>query len=114
MHEMSLCRNLLDKALILARENNARGIKSIKVTMGPLCSVDAGHLQETFSSASSGTIADRAQLIINKVPMTIRCLDCRAESQVLPDRMMCRYCGSQHTQLINGDEVMLHDIEIIT
>ena len=114
MHEMSLCRNLLDQALILARENNARSIKSIKVTMGPLCAVDAHHLQETFSFASSGTMADKARLIINKIPMTIRCLDCRAESQVLPDRMMCRYCGSQHTQLINGDEVMLHDIEIIT
>ena len=114
MHEMSLCRNLLDQALILARENKARSIKSIKVTMGPLCAVDTQHLQETFSFASSGTMADKARLVINKIPMTIRCLDCRSESQVLPDHMLCRHCGSQHTQLINGDEIMLHDIEIIT
>lgn len=114
MHEMSLCRNLLDKALILAREYNARSIKSINVTIGPLCTIDALHLQETFTQASAGTMADNARLVIDKVPMTIRCLDCLSESQVIHDLMTCHHCGSQHTQLINGTDVMLHDIEIIT
>ena len=114
MHEMSLCRNLLDKALVLAREYNARSITSINVTMGPLCSIDALHLQETFSHASAGTMADKARLVIDKIPMTIRCLDCQSESQVTHDLMTCHHCGSQHTQLMNGTEVMLHDIEITT
>lgn len=114
MHEMSLCRNLLDQALVLAREYNAQGIKSINVTMGPLCAIDAHHLQETFSHASSGTMADKARLIINKVPMIVHCMDCQEESQVVPDRMICNHCGSQHTRLVGGSEIMLHDIELIT
>jgi len=114
MHEMSLCRNLLDQALGLARQYNARSIKSINVTMGPLCAVDAHHLQETFDFASSGTMADKATLVINVIPMTIRCLECQSESQVLPDLMICHHCGSQRTQLINGDEIMLHDIDIVS
>jgi len=114
MHEMSLCRNLLDQALVLAKEYNAHGIKTINVTMGPLCTIDSHHLQETFSYASSGTMADKARLVINKIPMTVRCLECSAESQVVPGRMICRQCGSQHTQLISGNEIMIHDIELIT
>ena len=114
MHEMSLCRNILEQALVLANEYKAHGIKTINVTMGPLCAIDAHHLQETFSYASSGTMADKARLVINKLPMTIRCLECLAESQVIPDRMICGHCGSQHAQLISGSEIMLHDIELIT
>lgn len=114
MHELSLCRNLLDQALVLANQHHAQCIKTINVTMGPLCTADSHHLQSTFSYASSGTIADKARLIVNRIPMTIRCLDCMQESQVVPDRMICEHCGSQHTQLINGSEIMLHDVELIT
>ena len=114
MHEMSLCRNLLDQALVLAREYKAQGIKTINVTMGPLCTIDARHLQETFSHASSGTMADKARLVINKIPMTVHCVDCLEESQVVPDRMICSHCGSEHTRLVGGGEIMLHDIELIT
>lgn len=114
MHELSLCRNLMNQALEIAKKHHAHGIKTINISMGPLCGIDAGHLEETFAFACSGTMADKARLVIEKSPMKVRCLDCSTESDVAPDQLICRQCGSTHTQLLSGDEIMLSNVELIT
>lgn len=114
MHELSLCRNLVNQALEVARQHNAHGIRTINITMGPLCAVDSRNLKETFTYACAGTLADRANLVIEKLPMKVRCLDCSTESDVAPDRLICHQCGSMHTQLLSGDEMLISNIELIT
>jgi hydrogenase nickel incorporation protein HypA/HybF len=114
MHELSVCRNIVNQALDVARQYNAHGIKTINVTMGPLCTVDTHHLQETFAYACAGTLADKANLIVNKLPMKVHCLDCSTESDVMPDQLICSQCGSLHIQLLSGAEMLLSNIELIT
>jgi len=64
MHEFSLMKDLMQKIVSLARENEARRVVSVKVRLGALCHISAKHFGEHFREAASGTLAEGARLDI--------------------------------------------------
>lgn len=112
MHESSLCRSLLTQALDIARREQAAGIASIAVEVGPLSGVDPTQIAEAFPRVSAGTPAEGARLDIARGPLTVRCLACGAESEASPERLDCRRCGSEETQLLNGTDLLITNVEL--
>jgi hypothetical protein len=37
---------------------------------------------------------------------------CGAESEAAPNRLLCAACGSHHTRLVSGDELLLAQVEL--
>jgi hydrogenase nickel incorporation protein HypA/HybF len=62
MHEASLMRDLLCRIDAIARAELARRITTVSVWLGALSHCSAEHFAEHFARASSGTIAEGAQL----------------------------------------------------
>ena len=69
-------------------------------------------LQRAFPIAAAGTVADHAQLVLDTVPIRVRCESCGAESEAAPNRLLCGACGDWHTQLLSGDEMLLASVEL--
>ena len=65
MHEASLMNDLMRKIEAVAREQNARRILGIRVQLGALSHMSAGHFREHFAMASRGTVAEGAELNID-------------------------------------------------
>ena len=82
MHEFSLMKDLMRKIASVAREQDARRVVSVKVTLGALCHISAQHLSEHFVEAASGTVAEGARLDIeeSKDKTDPRALDVLLES----------------------------------
>ncbi|HUB88391.1 MAG TPA: hydrogenase maturation nickel metallochaperone HypA [Dyella sp.] len=114
MHELSICRALLDQVEILAAEHGAQRVASITLSVGPLSGVEPDLLQATYPLASSGTIADGARLKIMQTPLRVRCEQCGAETAATSNRLVCGACGHWRTVLISGDELLLTDVELTT
>lgn len=113
MHEMSLCQALLNQVEQVAQQHNARQISSITVRIGPLAGVEAALLAQAFSIAKLGSCAEHAELILESLPITVRCRLCQAESTVEVNRLLCAACGSWQTQLLSGDELLLASVELV-
>ena len=64
MHELSVCQGLLDQVAGIARQNQATGVKLIRLRIGPLSGVEPQLLEQAFPLARAGTIAERAELAI--------------------------------------------------
>lgn len=64
MHEMSLLNNLLTKVEALAQENADAKVVGVKVRLGALAHISAGHFRDHFERASIGSVAEGAQLDI--------------------------------------------------
>ncbi len=64
MHEMSLIHNLVHKIEDIAREQKARKISSVKVRLGALSHISAGHFREHFEDETKSTVAEGARLDI--------------------------------------------------
>ena len=114
MHELAICQALMNQVESIAVERNARSVVSIVVGMGPLSGVEVQLLKHAYPVASAGTIAEGAELVIENLPVRIKCTACGNESDALPNKLVCKACGDWRTTLISGDELMLMRIELET
>ena len=114
MHELAICQSLLDQVEAIASERNALCVISIVIGIGPLSGVEAQLLKNAYPLASAGTIAEHAELVIEHLPVRVKCTQCDSESDALPNKLICQQCGDWRTTLISGDEMMLMSVELET
>ena len=113
MHELSVCQALLEQVEEIARREAAVRVDVIRLHLGPLAGVVPDLLAQAFSIARAGTIAEDAELTIESLPIRIRCIECGAETEATPNRLLCGECGDYRTQLLSGDELLLASVELI-
>jgi len=113
MHEISVCTALRDEVLRIAAARGARAVKSVHLRIGPLSGIDAQALALAYPIACEGTACDRAALVIDAVPVQVRCNACGALSGVQPQSLACGKCGNPETTIIGGDEMLLSSVELI-
>ena len=112
MHELSICTALLRRVEALA-PNEAGRVSAVRVTAGPLSGVEPELLVRAFRMARPGSKASTAELIIERAPVRIRCLGCAYETETAPNALVCPACGSERTQLLSGDELLLTGIDLL-
>lgn len=112
MHELSVCQALIKQVEHIALTRNAREVIEINVQIGPLSGVEPRLLQQAFSIACAGTVADGAQLNLTSMPVSVRCRSCDQVTDVLPTRLVCGHCGDWRTSIISGDDLLLTTVEL--
>lgn len=112
MHELAICQALIDQVTELAQARNATSVSEIYISVGPLSGVESALLQNAFTVAVAGTVADGAELHIDSLPVRVYCKDCDAESEVAANRLLCAQCGTWKTRLVSGDELLLKSVEL--
>ena len=112
MHELAVCQSLLRQVEEIARREQAQRVELIRLRIGPLSGVVGELLKLAFTIARAGTLADKAELVIEEAPVRIRCTQCGAESEAPPNRLLCGSCGDFRTRLLSGDELLLASVEL--
>ena len=112
MHELSVCQALIRQLTELAQKERAARITKVVVQIGPLAGVEAQLLRHAYPIASAGSVASAAELVIEDLPLRVRCEACGEESEATPNRLICGVCGDYHTQLLSGDELLLAQVEL--
>jgi hydrogenase nickel incorporation protein HypA/HybF len=112
MHELAICESLMNQVEQIALERHAGCVTSIVIGMGPLSGVEAQLLKQAYTIASAGTVAAQAELIVEALPVRVRCTQCGSESEALPNKLLCKHCGDWRTTLVSGDELMLLSVEL--
>jgi hydrogenase nickel incorporation protein HypA/HybF len=64
MHESSLIPDLMEKINQVARDNGARKVVAVELSIGAMAGISPDHLREHFDEAAAGTPAEGAQLRI--------------------------------------------------
>jgi len=114
MHELAVCQALIEQVERVARENEARRVVSIVVSVGPLSGVEAQLLEHAYPLAAAGTIAERAALVVETVPVRVRCRTCCAETEVAANRLVCGACNDWQVEVTAGEDLLLKRVEIET
>jgi hydrogenase nickel incorporation protein HypA/HybF len=112
MHELAICQSLMDQVESIALERKAQSVTSILIAIGPLSGVEVPLLKNAYPLASVGTVAENAELIIENLPIRVKCTQCGSESEATPNKLICKQCGDWRTELISGDEMMLMSVEL--
>jgi hydrogenase nickel incorporation protein HypA/HybF len=107
MHELSIAISMVEEVTAEVESRGGLAIEAVHLSLGSLSGVDKEALRFCYQAACEGTILDGSRLVIQIVPVTIRCPDCEHESN--PEsilRLTCPHCGGA-AQVIRG-----HDIEV--
>jgi hydrogenase nickel incorporation protein HypA/HybF len=112
MHELSVCQALVRQLKEIALREDAVRITKVVVQIGPLSGVEAQLLRHAYPIASAGTLAAAAELVLENLPIRVRCEACGAETDATTNRLVCAVCGDYHTQLLSGDEMLLAHVEL--
>ena len=114
MHELAICQALIEQVQRVARDNAARRVLSVTVSVGPLAGVEPSLLEHAYPLAAAGTVAEHATLTVEIVPVRVRCRSCRVESEAAPNRIVCGACQDWQVDVIAGEEMLLQRVEIET
>lgn len=112
MHELAVCQALIGQVERVARDNGARRVLSVTLAIGPLSGVEPKLLEHAYPLAAAGTVAQDARLIIESVPVQVRCRKCSAETPAPANRLLCGACNDWQVDVIAGDEMLLQRVEI--
>ena len=113
MHEFAVCQDMLTQIESIVAREQADAVDIIIVRLGPLSGIEAHLLSQAFPLAAAGTVAEKAELIIEALPIRVKCQICNAETEAKPNRLICGECGDYHTQLLSGDEMLLASLELV-
>jgi hydrogenase nickel incorporation protein HypA/HybF len=113
MHELSIAMSILNMvALEAARHGDAR-VTQIHVKLGPLSGVVGTALLSAYELARVDSNLEDAELIIQEVPVTVRCPVCdSARPAVSAQDIRCAECGSPAAEVLSGRELELVAMEI--
>ena len=112
MHELSIAQDMLDIALRTAEQRGATRILALNAKIGEWSTVEPDALDFAFEVLRRGTIADGAQLRIERIPLSCTCRDCGNAFQPEEGVFICMRCGSRNISLDSGREIALDSIEI--
>ncbi len=112
MHEMALCEGVVGLVEDEARKQPFSRVKSIILEIGVLGHVAPEAMLFCFDAVSRGTIAEGAQLVIERTEGAGWCLDC-GKTVPLGERFgACPDCGQHHVQMTSGDELRVRELEV--
>lgn len=113
MHELSIACNLVEIVEEAARAAGAVRVTRVRLRLGDLAGVVEDALRFSFPVAAQGTLAEGAELVIERVPVRVFCSQCNAERTLTPPFVYrCPECGASRLRLLQGRELQVESIEI--
>ncbi|MGE5174131.1 MAG: hydrogenase maturation nickel metallochaperone HypA, partial [Betaproteobacteria bacterium] len=114
MHETALALSILDIIVEKCRETGGRTIDSVRIRIGKAAGVLPDALLFAFDAAKATTVAEHAQLVIERVPVGGVCNECKKEFAVDDVQFVfaCPLCGSRSFEMKTGREMEIVDMEI--
>ncbi len=113
MHELSIALSILD---VVEEEVERRGnvrVEAIHLKLGPLAGVVKEALLSAFELAAEQTRFAKCALVIEEIPISIRCSHCNAERPVRSiQSFYCVDCGTPATDIVHGRELQVSGLEL--
>ncbi len=111
MHEFSIVSSIFSIIEDVARENNLKKIDRVTLTIGKMRQVVPVAMEMAFEAITKETIAEDAALEMEFLPIIMRCQSCDHEFTVEENVYICPSCDSTRLEMIQGQELLLKNIE---
>ena len=113
MHELSIAMSLVDRASEESERRGGRRIEAVHLRLGPLSGVVEEALRFSWDLATEGTPAEGARLVIEPVPLVVRCPRCDADRELQGlNAFRCPVCDEPVGDVVSGRELELRALEI--
>ena len=112
MHELAITQSILDIARKAAQEHGVQKVREVRIKLGEYSGVVPQCVQYYFDVISKGTVAEGAVLKMERLPIIMRCHQCRWEGHVDKRNIRCPECASTSLKLLQGREFYVDSLEV--
>jgi len=112
MHEMAIAEGILSVALGYGEKNKAKRIGKIALKIGEMSGVEIDALNFSFKIIAAGTLAEGAELAVERVPLVGKCHKCGREMPVKDYNFWCPYCENGVLNIVSGREMQVAYLEV--
>jgi hydrogenase nickel incorporation protein HypA/HybF len=112
MHELPVTQSILEIVEQKALEAGASRITRITLQLGEWSGFVDDCIQFYFDMLSEGTLAQGAELSLQRIPVRFRCRTCGEEFSPPEYDWRCPQCGSLAGEMMTGREFYVDSIEV--
>lgn len=112
MHEIWLCKSILEIIQQKVREKKCARVKKVYLEMGALTAIDKSSLIFSFTVITQGTVAENAELEIINIPGEGLCNACQTNVPLNQYYDLCQLCGNAILTIIKGEELHVKSMEV--
>ena len=115
MHELSIALGIIDAACEEAERRGGARVIAVHLRLGMMAGVVKEALHSSYELAAESTPLAGSTLVIEEIPITIRCPTCNAPRPVISlQDLRCRECLSVTADILTGRELEITAMEIVT
>lgn len=112
LHELGIVYHIIRDVENVARANGVRRVSSVTLLLGEVSGVVPDLLLDAWRWAvDKKPITEGAELIVEPVAAVTHCEGCGRDYATVEHGKICPHCGSGDTYLLQGQEVMIKQIE---
>jgi len=114
MHEYSIVSALMEQCEAHAKANQAHRITKVVIKVGVLSGVEPNLISTAFDTFKLDSICHDAELVTILQNLVIKCHSCEVQSEHNERSVICPHCGSYHTSVLDGEDLILMQLELET
>ena len=112
LHELGIVYHIIRDVENVARAHGVRRVSSVTLLLGEVSGVVPDLLLDAWRwAADKKSITQGAELIVEPVEAVTHCEACGRDYATVAHGKTCPHCGSGETYLLQGQEVMIKQIE---
>lgn len=112
MHELAMVRSIYDVITEKIKEYDVNRVIQVKLVVGELTGVEDMTMKACFEMYVQATPVEGARLVIERVPIKVRCRVCGNEYVTKIPFSKCADCGNKSIQIISGKELYIDSLEV--
>lgn len=112
MHELAMVRSLYIVIADKIKEYGVNKVTQVKLVVGELTGVEDTTMKLCFEMYVEGTPLEGASLVIDHVPVKVRCRACGHEYETKIPFSECAVCGNRNVQILSGKELYIDSLEV--
>ena len=112
MHELGIVFHIIRTVEDACRDNAILRVSSVTLQLGEVSGVVPHYLEDAWRWASNkNPLVAGSELKVEEIPAVTYCEDCKKTYETVAHGKTCLHCGSSRTYLVQGQEVMVKEIE---
>ncbi len=112
MHELAITQSILNIAENAAKEHGVKKVREVRIKIGDYSGVVPQCVRYYFDVISKGTVAEGAELKMERLPILMRCEACNWQGEVDKHHIECPSCGGIRLKLLQGREFYVESLEV--
>jgi len=110
MHEFALSKGIVETVLEHIADTDR--VSRVIIDLGAFSGVEPESLRFCYQVVAEQTVLAGSELVLNPIPLTIRCRSCGFSGAIDATCFLCPRCESADVDILTGDRLTIKSIEV--